>query len=241
MIDLHSMRIPPREPGAPSQRSATSPLAAHLGKPSARYLLIYKAEANRCGKGYDTPLEWTVGGDYRNASCALVLRQATSAHPSGPWKDDARAAGGFFPHAISRPCVEGPSLLQAADGGWLVLFDAYRTDCTLLARRTAAGCAQVGGAPAASYGMQATETANAKKFCAYQTTRRGFGALRSADLAHWTDVSASVSTPADYKHGTAIKLPAQARTTICEQAGGADGVFEAYCRGGELSVASAAV
>ena len=71
-----------------------------------------------------------MGAPLRNASCSLVLRQAVSTEPMGPWTDDPNAQGAYFPGAISRPCVEGPSLLRAPDGGYILLFDAYRTDCT---------------------------------------------------------------------------------------------------------------
>lgn len=242
MIDLHAMRLPRQhesdhdddhdDGGMRAQHGA--PVAAHLSQGASRYLLIYKAEASRCGKGYSTPFEWTVGADYRNSSCALVLRQAVAEHPTGPWVDDPHAVGAFFPHAISRPCVEGPSMLQAADGGWLVLFDAYRTDCTLLVPGDTRGCGTVGGFPAAAANLHAVAGRSTKNSCGYQTKRRGFGALRSADLAVWYDVSGSVFSPADYKHGTAIKLPQRARTTMCELAG-RSGALAPLCRGGVLS------
>ena len=43
--------------------------------------------------------------------------------------------------------------------------------------------------------------------CAYEPSRRGFGAMRSEDLATWVDVSGRVSSPPEHKHGTALRLP----------------------------------
>ena len=301
MIDLFIMRIPSVMQSTPLAHAPH--LAAHLGGHNARFLMVYKAEANRCGKGYETPLEWTVGADYRNASCALVLRQALAAAPIGPFRDDARAAGAFFPFAISRPCIEGPSVLRAPDGSWILLFDAYRTDCTLLAPASASGrCELVGGHAPAVANLRSTGRSTAAdggeqviadggdvpgkaangpangvagrksdapadreyiadgvaggdagrdvlgtadvftegtaggaheyrpQMCGYQTARRGFGALVSTDLATWNDVSGSVNAPDDYKHGTALLLPAAARRSMCRHAGGARGLFEPFCQ-----------
>ena len=35
-----------------------------------------------------------------------------------------------------------------------------------------------------------------------------YGALTSADLEHWTDVSARISMPPGIRHGTAFEVPA---------------------------------
>lgn len=201
------------------------------------HVLLYKAEANRCGKGFEAPLEWTLGQELRDTPCSLVLRQARASKAAGPWLDDARATGAFFPHAISRPCVEGPTVIRAPEvvGGWYVLFDAYRTDCTLYTPAGKHGCDEVGGQPAASSGLRLASTDEDLKSgraldrqsrgqqqnqrrCAYQTAQRGFGALHSADLTSWRDITGLVSTPADYKHGTALMLPDVVWQSICETA-----------------------
>ena len=84
---------------------------------------------------YDAPLEWPLHKPlHTNASCSLVLRMARAASPMGPWALDTAARGSYFPDALSRPCVEGPTALREPNGSWLLLFDSYRTDCLLIAR-----------------------------------------------------------------------------------------------------------
>ena len=207
------------------------------------HVLLYKAEANRCGKGFEALLEWTLGQELRDTPCSLVLRQARASKAVGPWQADARASGAFFPHAISRPCVEGPTIIRAPEpvGGWYALFDAYRTDCTLYAPAGEHGCAEVGGQPAASSGLRLASTDEEMESgrtgqlnqtrCAYQTAQRGFGALHSADLTSWRDITGLVSTPAGYKHGTALMLPDERWHSICETATkSSQGAFRWACR-----------
>ena len=94
--------------------------------PARRHVLLYKTEYNGCDAR-----RWTAGVLPRsaNGSCTLVLRQATARTARGPWTPDKRASGGFFPGAISRPCVEGATALRLGPRRYAALFDAYRTDC----------------------------------------------------------------------------------------------------------------
>ena len=80
----------------------------------------------RCGPPYSAPLEWPLDRPlHTNSSCSLVLRIARAASAKGPWRFDTSSTGAYFPDAISRPCVEGPTMLRAPDGSWLILFDSY--------------------------------------------------------------------------------------------------------------------
>lgn len=51
--------------------------------------------------------------------------------------------------------------------------------------------------------------------CAYKPARKGIGALASADLRTWLDVTGNVRVPVGYKHGTAVKLDAVALEAVC--------------------------
>ena len=75
------------------------------GSGGPRHALVYKAEKNDCKRR-----EWTAGRPVRAADgCTLVLRLARAHNASGPWTPDRSVSGGFFPGALSRPCVEGPA------------------------------------------------------------------------------------------------------------------------------------
>ena len=188
-----------------------------------KHLLFYKAESNLCGPPYEAPLEWRLGSAlHTNASCSLVLRVARASKATGPWKLDHSARGAFFSDAISRPCVEGPTVVRGLDGGWVLLFDDYRIDCLLLAPRDDDGaCVRIAGRPASAVGLRLAQDEAADRSsdapCAYEPMRKGFGALRSGDdLATWTDVTGKVRVPAEHKHGSALKLPEKAWRQICE-------------------------
>ena len=206
-------------------------------------MLIYKAESNLCGRPYDAPLEWPYRKPlHTNASCSLVLRIARAKHPTGPYKYDPSARGAFFPDAISRPCVEGPTALRLSNGSWLLLFDSYRTDCLLIAPPEAqpdtagggAECGVVAGRRAEEAGMALQpnwRSRDGRRACAYEPARRGFGAMRSDDnLRTWTDISGRVSAPADHKHGSALRLPMEAWRSVCGEAGTTRSPFLRICR-----------
>lgn len=182
--------------------------AATPGEPP--HLLFYKSEHNACKQRV-----WSVGSAPRAAEgqCTLVLRQASSWNASGPWRPAAGCRGGFVPGAISRPCVEGPSPIRLHSGETLLLFDAYREDCTLLAPPP---CDRAGVWADAGLRLDRAASAAGKGTpCAYVPARKGFGALLSSDLCTWTDVSSSIEAPANYKHGTAISLHGAARRAAC--------------------------
>ena len=65
------------------------------------------------------------GRYHPNASlCTLVLRAAHAPHSAGPWTplSEEEAKGPYFPRALSRPCVEGPSILRLGLGLGLGFF-----------------------------------------------------------------------------------------------------------------------
>lgn len=202
---------------------ARTPAAAADGgaNPERRHVLLYKAEHNGCARR-----EWTVGEPPRaaNGTCTLVLRQATAPTARGPWRPDVAASGGFFPGgAISRPCVEGAAALRLAPRSYLVLYDAYRTDCTL---RAPPPCDALAGAPPRRCGMGLVATGEAAggaggASCSFEPNRRGFGGIESADLRTWSDVSETIEAPVDYKHGTAVALGPEARGAACTPRPGA--------------------
>ena len=51
--------------------------------------------------------------------------------------------------------------------------------------------------------------------CSFLPRRPGFGALRTADLRVWEDVSGNLRAPPDYKHGTVVPLDHDARLAAC--------------------------
>ena len=155
---------------------------------------------------------------------AGTSRQATAPTARGPWTPDARATGGFFPGAISRPCVEGAAALRLGPRRYSVLFDAYRVDCEL---RAPPPCARLDGAPPERSGMRLRAGADAAGLCAFEPRRRGFGGMVSDDLRRWTDVSESFDVPEGYKHGTAIALSREALNAVCLPSAAAGGVGEA--------------
>ena len=62
VIDLFVMPLPHAGGAEGGQESSFDPQDADSAVAevvSPRYLIIYKAEANRCGKGYNSPLEWS--------------------------------------------------------------------------------------------------------------------------------------------------------------------------------------
>ena len=200
------------------------------------HVLFYKAEANLCGRPYDAPLEWRYGSAlHTNASCSLVLRQARASKATGPWRPDLAAHGSFFSDAISRPCVEGPTIVKSPDErSWILLFDNYRSDCLLLVPRDdtdVVPCSTVAGRPAGDAGLRLSHrgSAHADGMCAYEPSRQGFGAMVSDDLRTWTDISGSVSAPPFHKHGTAIKLLPRAWKGICDEAQERRSPFAAIC------------
>ena len=204
-------------------------LSANDGKQT--HVLFYKAESNLCGHPYAAPLEWPLGKAlHTNASCSLVLRMARSDSPTGPWRPDTDAKGAFFPDAISRPCVEGATILRQPNREWLLLFDSYRTDCHLIAPPEGGTCGTVGGRRAEEMGMQRSHAAERPGRCAYEPARRGFGAMTSRDLVTWTDVSGSVKAPAEHKHGSALRLEPEAWRAVCEEAVSKSSPFERICR-----------
>jgi hypothetical protein len=175
-----------------------------------------------CGKGYHEPLHWFAGASVpKNRSCTLVLRQARASKVTGPWTIDDGARGSFFTDAISRPCVEGPTIVRGVHGEWLMIFDAYRSDCVLFAppQPSQKQCDSVGDHPPAAAALQLArseiERARGRGVCAYEPSRRGFGALRSDDLRSWVDISGEVSAPPDSKHGSALRLPDEAWQKVC--------------------------
>ena len=175
--------------------------------PGGEHILIYKAETNRCER-----LEWRLNEPVEASSgCTLVLRQARARNLSGPWVRDGRARGGFFPGAISKQCVEGPAVLKLQRGRFLLLFDQYRSDCFLSAPPP---CGAIGGVPSAELGLAPVAVAG-HGGCNYTTASTGFGAMLSTDLRVWSDVSARLKAPAGYKHGTPLKLTAQALRAAC--------------------------
>mmetsp|Transcript_13506 Transcript_13506/g.34643 ORF Transcript_13506/g.34643 Transcript_13506/m.34643 type:complete len:204 (+) Transcript_13506:501-1112(+) len=147
--------------------------------------------------------------------------------------------------AISRQCAEGPTLvpLRASEdssgkgasypgsetlaGGWLLLYDGYRTDCALLwgdkesdhrtgGRSSRETCAKRSGlriVPDLSEARLAPSFTEAEHPRCIYMGAGGFGALHSADLRTWRDVSAEVNIPRNHKHGTAVRLP---RASICQ-------------------------
>ena len=209
---------------------------------SPRHVLLYKTEYNGCDER-----RWTTGVLPRstNGSCTLVLRQATARTARGPWTPDARASGGFFPGAISRPCVEGAAALRLGPRRYAALFDAYRTDCELMAPPP---CTLLDGAPPARSGMRLrAEGSAAGGQCAFEPVRKGFGGMVSDDLLRWTDTSESVEVPEDYKHGTALTLNREARNAVClppPGGGGGGGAVDLsrseLCRGAEGAAETAA-
>lgn len=173
-----------------------------------RHALVYKAEKNDCKRR-----EWTAGRPVRAADgCTLVLRLARAHNASGPWTPDRSVSGGFFPGALSRPCVEGPAPFRLPSGEWLVLVDAYRDDCTVFEPPPCDGTT-VGGAEASAAAMRAGAADGAgadapPRSCAFSPSRKGFGAIKSSGgaLGRWVDVSAQVSAPEGYKHGTVVTI-----------------------------------
>ena len=166
--------------------------------PGALYA-VYKSEQNECARW-----RWDAGGTlWANRTCTLALRLARA--PSGvqgPFTPVALGQTPFWDDALSRPCVEGPSVLWLK-GSCLLLFDSYRPDCPLFTHAPPP-CQRV---PGLALIAQTPE-------CAYQSTR-GLGALRSDNLRDWSDVSDDVRAPAHHKHGTALRLPRDALCSIC--------------------------
>jgi len=161
-------------------------------------------------------------------------------------------------------CAEGPTLIRLStgrregqasshdahattlSGGYLLLYDGYRTDCALLWGDALWGGATAGGGlqtdgrvdgqtddrtePAeacaprsglrvttlAAEGLEAIVRPESPQ-CVYMGAG-GFGALHSADLRTWRDVSASVNIPRHHKHGTALQLTWPSLCAICRAA-----------------------
>ncbi len=174
-----------------------------------RHVLLYKSEHNRCAER-----KWQVGrAPWRNESCTLVLRLAVADKIEGPWRVDAAARGAFFPRALSRPCVEGPTALPLGNGATLVLFDAYRLDCVVYAPPP---CGTIAGMQPSAYNMQPAPRLNdpdSHASCAYRPSRKGFGGMISDDFVRWRDVSHKVYMPVGYKHGTAVRA---SRQLVCK-------------------------
>ena len=234
IIDMYPVLL-----GGPLLDESSDPSSfERRNQPQLPHRLVYKAESNLCGHPYAAPLEWPYRKAlYTNASCSLVLRIARSASPFGPWIPDTSTSGAFFPDAISRPCVEGPTVLKEPNGSWLILFDSYRTDCLLTAPPEGLAphgylpeCGIVAGRPAEDAGMRRLPSQERHGRCAYEPSRRGFGAMRSEDLATWVDVSGEVSSPPEHKHGTALRLPKEAWAAVCEEAASNGSPFESICR-----------
>ena len=116
--------------------------------------------------------------------------------------------------AISRQCAEGPTLVMPPQGGWLLLYDGYRTDCVLhwsWEQVTHGACMLRSGLELIGFDEHE---------CQYRGTG-GFGALYSHDLRTWRDVSTEshgLRIPRTHKHGTALQLRRAALCTICEVA-----------------------
>ena len=184
-----------------------------------KHLLFYKAETNLCGPPYEAPLEWAYGSTlYTNASCSLVLRVARAHKATGEWLPDPTARGAFFTDAISRPCVEGPTVVRSPDGAWILLFDNYRSDCVLVVPQATGPCTHVGEQVASDIGLRPRHLrSEAHHACLYEPARLGFGALRSSDLATWTDITGRVHVPPFHKHGTAMRLTPRAWQQVCEE------------------------
>ena len=187
---------------------------------SGELVLLYKSEQNGCPppkKGVSRGgKRWTLGApDGGNAGCTLTLKQLRARSIEGPWVADAAARGPFFPGAISRMCVEGASALELPLGRWLLLFDQYRSDCTLLAPPP---CGTIGGEPARTLGLAADSPERVGDMCTYATERAGFGGMTSLSLGAWREASAHVRAPKDYKHGTALRLPRSALEAVCKKA-----------------------
>ena len=108
--------------------------------------------------------------------------------------------------------LEGPAPFRLPSGEWLVLVDAYRDDCTVFEPPPCDGTT-VGGAEASAAAMRAGAAdgvgADAPpRSCAFSPSRKGFGAIKSSGgaLNRWVDVSAQVSAPEGYKHGTVVTI-----------------------------------
>ena len=97
-------------------------------------------------------------------------------------------------------------------GQIVVYHDGYRTDC-ILTTEGLPPCARLPGLH---------EEIRHPGTCSYRGAA-GFGALRSADLRSWDDVTGEVSglvqaglpSERQYKHGTAVRLPREALLALC--------------------------
>lgn len=169
--------------------------------PSGVLFAVYKSEQNECARW-----RWDAGGTlWANRTCTLALRLASAPSVLGPFAPVTLGQTPLWADALSRQCVEGPSVLRAKQS-WLVLFDSYRTDCPLYTRAPPP-CQRLPG-------LALTAQAPA---CTYQSTR-GFGALRSDNLRDWRDASDELRAPAHHKHGTALHLRREALCSICAAA-----------------------
>tara|TARA_B110001452_G_scaffold229694_2_gene205682 strand:- start:2259 stop:3818 length:1560 start_codon:yes stop_codon:yes gene_type:complete len=198
-IDATLFRVPQQTAAAAAAAAASSSSSPSAGLTPGALFAIYKSEQNECARW-----RWDAGGAlWANRTCTLALRLARA--PSGvqgPFVPVALGQTPFWDDALSRPCVEGPTVLWLK-GSCLVLFDSYRPDCPLFTHAPPP-CARVPGLALIA------QTPS----CAYQSTR-GLGALRSDNLRDWRDVSDDVRAPAHHKHGTALRLTRDALCSIC--------------------------
>ena len=245
---------------------AAASLPSLPGSPIATYA-IYKSERNGVPR---RACAWRAAGAAgssplaRNASCTLAMRLLRATSVLGPYEPVALEHTPVWSDAISRQCAEGPTLIPlppaprmdvaatgtANDlaGGWLLLYDGYRTDCALLWNDEPGG-ASPSSAAAAAARTPAAATASSCEVrsglrlvpnladagvagldeaavltrgepsprCVYMGAG-GFGALHSADLRSWRDVSTGVTIPRHHKHGTALRLHRPSLCAICRTA-----------------------
>ena len=112
---------------------ADSPLAGSL-------FAVYKAESNECADELQWPprgmrAPWRAGGamvanrPFTNASsCRDVLRLARATSVLGPFEPAPLGLTPWWSNALSRACVEGPTVLPRKND-YLVIYDGYRVGC----------------------------------------------------------------------------------------------------------------
>ena len=79
---------------------------------------------------------WQAGGPLTGAqgnatACTDVLRLARADSVHGPFAPAELSKTPWWGNALSRPCVEGPTVLSRPTD-FLVVYDGYRTDCPLV-------------------------------------------------------------------------------------------------------------
>ena len=112
--------------------------------------------------------------------------------------------------ARASQCAEGPTALPLPEGGWIILYDGYRTDCRLWLQGEEGACPALSGLE-----LQIAQGAGSSTSRCEYYGAGGFGALYSPDLKVWTDVSDGVRIPSTHKHGTALQLEPAALCAIC--------------------------